>query len=210
MKLQKIGAYASIVEAFLSAFFLWILIVVFPRLGLISPSDYNDPLKSIAARNASPITFLSLNLDYVLLSIAFILIILALRERMQAEAPNLLRISVIGASIFSALNLAAGIIGSVSLSSIASVKDVSAYRAVIGVYLDLITAAYHALGWALLLAGWAALKTRCLPRILSYILVLAGIFSILMLAVGPFGFVVMLLGIAWGLWLGIVLLRSKS
>jgi hypothetical protein len=79
-----------------------------------------------------------------------------------------------------------------------------------GVYLDLITAGYHALGWALLLIGWAALKTKGLPQILSYLLVLAGIFSILMITMGPFGFVVLLLGIAWGLWLGIVLLRTKS
>jgi nitrate reductase NapE component len=210
MKLQKIGGYASLVQAFLSAFFLCVLIVVFPRLGLVGPSDYNDPLKGIAASSASPITFLLLSLDYVLLSIAFILIVLALRERIQANAPNLLLLSVIGASIFSALNLAAGIIGFSSLPSIASAKDVSAYRAVMGVYLSLNTAGYHALGWALLLIGWAALKTRCLQRILSYLLVLAGIFSILMIAVGPFGFVVLLLGIAWGLWLGVVLLRTKS
>lgn len=211
MKLQKIGAYASIVQAFLSAFLLWILIVVLPRLGLVRPSDYNDPLKDIAARSASPITFLLLNLDYVLLSIALILIVLALRERMQADAPNLMRIAAIGASIFSALVLAWGVIGIVSMPSIVSVKDVSAVRAVLGVYLGLGAAGYHAIGWAFLLCGWAALKTGRLPRILSYLLVLVGIFSILMFAGGPpFGFVVLLLGIAWGLWLGVVLLRSKA
>jgi hypothetical protein len=210
MKLQKISAYASIVQAFLSAFFLWILIFVFPRLGLVGPRDWNDPVKSIAASSASPITFLLLNLDFVLLSIAFILIVLALRERMQADVPNLMRIAAIGASIFSALVLAWGVIGIRSMPSIVSAKDVSAVRAVEGVSLGLGVAGYHALGWALLLSGWVALKTARLPRLLSYLLVLDGIFCILLFAVQPFGFVIVFFNIIWGLWLGVVLLRKHG
>jgi hypothetical protein len=79
-----------------------------------------------------------------------------------------------------------------------------------GVFLGLGIAGDSALGWVLLLIGWAALKTRGLPRILSYLSVLVGVVMILEFAVQPFMFVGLFLGIVWGLWLGVVLLRSKS
>jgi hypothetical protein len=62
----------------------------------------------------------------------------------------------------------------------------------------------------LLLIGWAALKTKELSRILSYLLMLYGIIVILEFAVYPFMFVGVILGIIWGVWLGVVLLRSKA
>jgi hypothetical protein len=146
----------------------------------------------------------------MLWSIAFILIVLALRERMQASAPNLMRIAVIGVSITSALSLAAGLIGIVGMPSIVSAKDASAFRAVMAMFFGLITAADHALGWALLLSGWAALKTARLPKILSYVLVIKGVVMILEFTAQPLMLVGMLLGIVFWPWLGIVLLRSKS
>ena len=210
MKLQKIGGYASIVNAFLCAIGLVFLLLVFPRLGLVGPSDWIDPVKGIAASSASPITFFLFNLEYILFSIAFILIILALGERMQASEPNLMRIAVIGVSIVCAVWLAAGLIGIASMPSIVSAKDASAFRAVNGVYLGLSFAGDHAWGWVLLLIGWAALKTRGLPRTLSYFSVLSGIVGIFEFVVMPLMFVYLLLGIIWGVWLGVVLLRSKA
>lgn len=210
MKLQKIGGFGSIANAILLVIFLVILLLVFPHLGLVGPSDWNDPVKGIDAGSASPITFFLLNLERILWSIAFILIVLALRERMQASAPTFIRIAVIGVSITCALWLAAGLIGIVGMPSIVSAKDASAFRAVMAMSFGLNTAADHALGWALLLIGWAALKTRGLPRILSYFSVLKGVVMILEFAVQPLMFVGMLLGIVFYPWLGIVLLRSKS
>jgi hypothetical protein len=210
MKLQKIGEVGSIGIAFLCAICLVSLLLVFPRLGLVGPSDWIDPVKGIAAWSASPITFFLFNLVYILWSIALILIVLALRERMQASAPNLMRIAVIGVSISCALWLAAGLIDIVGNPSIVSAKDVSAYRAVTGVYLGLSIAGDHAVGWVLLLIGWAALKTKGLPRILSYLSVLVGIIMILEFAVQPLMLVSLFFGIVWGLWLGVVLLRSKA
>jgi len=210
MKLQKIGGFGSIGSAFLCAIYLVILLLVFPSLGLVGPSDWNDPVKGLDAGSASPITFFLLNLESILWSIAFILIVLALRERMQASAPNLMRIAVIGVSITSALSLAAGLIGIVGMPSIVSAKDASAFRAVMAMFFGLITAADHALGWALLLSGWAALKTAKLPKILSYGLVIKGVVMILEFTAQPLTLVGLLLGIVFWPWLGIVLLRSKS
>jgi hypothetical protein len=210
MKLQKIGGVGSIGFACLFAIYLVFFLLVLPRLGLVGPSDWIDPVKSNAARSTSPITFFLINLESILMSIAFILIVLALRERMQAGAPNLMRIVVIGVSIACALWLASALIDIVGSPSIVSAQDVSARRAVIAMYFGLIIAGDHAFGWVLLLIGWVALKTRGLPRILSYLLMLCGILGILEFAVQPFMFVGLILGIVWGLWLGVVLLRSKT
>jgi hypothetical protein len=210
MKLQKVGGFGSIGSAFIIAIFLVIVGLVFPRLGLVGPSDRMDPIKGIAAESASPITFFLLNLVLILCGIAFVLIILALRERMQANAPNVMRLALIGVSIAFALWLASGLIGIVGMRPIVSAKDASAYRALMGVYFGLVIAGDHAVGWALLLIGWAALKIRALPRILSYLSVLVGIVFILDFAAKPLMPVSLFLCILWNVWLGVVLLRSKS
>ena len=210
MKLQKIGGFGSIGSALIGIMALVIVGFVFPRLGLVGPSDRMDPIKGIAAESASPITFYLFNLDLILWGIAFIVIILALRERMQANAPNLMRIAVIGVLTTYVLMLAAGLIGIVGMPPIITAKDASAYRAFMAVYFGLIIAGDHAAGWAILLIGWAAVKTRSLPRILSYLSVLVGIVFILDFAAKPLMPLGLLLSIVWGVWLGAVLLRSKT
>jgi hypothetical protein len=211
MKLQKIGGIGSIGTAILIVIILVIITIVFPNLGLVGPSDWSDPVKNFDAMSASPITFFIFNLDFILFSIASILVVLALRERMQASAPNLMRLAIIGVSISCGLWLATGIIGIVGMPSIVSAKDISAFRSVSAVHYGMGGAAgYFAYGWTLLLIGWAALKTKCLPKILSYLFMLAGVVNIFEFVVQPLIFVAILFGIVWGLWLGIVLLRSKT
>jgi len=210
MKLQKIGGVGSIGFACLCVIYLVFFLLVFPRLGFVGPSDWIDPVKSNAAWNTSPITFILINLESILLSIALILIALALRERMQAGVPNLMRMVVIGVSIACVLWLASALIDITGNPLIVSAQDVSAKRAVIAMYFGLIFAGDHAWGWVLLLIGWAALKTKSLPRILSYLSLLGGILGILEFAVQPLMFVFIFLGIVWGVWLGVVLLRSKA
>jgi hypothetical protein len=210
MKLQKIGGFGSIASALIGAMALVIVGLFFPRLGLVGPGDRFDPIKGINAESASPIVFILFNLDLILWGMAFILIILALRERMQANAPNLMRIAVIGVATTYALMLAAGLIGILGMPSIVTAKDVFAYRALMGVYFGLMVGGDHAAGWAVLLIGWAALKTRSLPRILGYLSVLVGIVFIIEFAAKPLMPVGLFLSILWGAWLGAVLLRSKS
>jgi len=210
VKLQKIGGVGSIGFACLCAIFLVFYLLVCPRLGLVGPSDWIDPVKINAAWSTSPITLVLLNLELILFSIALILIALALRERMQAGVPNLMQIVVIGVSVACALLLASALIEITTSPTIASAQNLSTRRAVTAMYFGLIFAGDHALGWVLLLIGWAALKTRGLPRILSYLLMLYGIIAILEFAVHPFMFVGVILGIIWGVWLGVVLLRSKA
>jgi hypothetical protein len=72
------------------------------------------------------------------------------------------------------------------------------------------TAAY-ASGWSMVLWGIAALKTRKLPTVLSWIQIMTGILFALTVWIGPitgpFSFIGLLV---WSLWLGIFLLRVKK
>jgi hypothetical protein len=210
VKLQKIGGVGSIGFACLCAIFLVFHLLVFPRLGLVGESDWIDAVKINAAWSTSPITFVLFNFVPILFSIALIVIALALRERMQAGVPNLMQIVVIGVSIACALLLAAAIIEITVSPTIASAQNLPTRRAVTAMYVGLIFAGDHAMGWVLLLIGWAALKTRGLPRILSYLTMLYGIVLALEFAVHPFMNVGVIVGIIWGVWLGGVLLRSKT
>jgi hypothetical protein len=210
VKLQKIGGVGSIGFACLCAIFLVFHLLVFPRLGLVGESDWIDAVKINAAWSTSPITFVLFNFVPILFSIALIVIALALRERMQAGVPNLMQIVVIGVSIACALLLAAAIIEITVSPTIASAQNLPTRRAVTAMYVGLIFAGDHAMGWVLLLIGWAALKTRGLPRILSYLTMLYGIVLALEFAVHPFMNVGVIVGIIWGVWLGGVLLRSKA
>lgn len=169
-----------------------------------------DAAKGIAAWTASPTTFFSTEIEYILLGIAFLLIMLALRERMQADAPTLTQIALIVTSIACALWIAAGLVSHTMRPAIISAGDASAFRAAMAVFFGLSDGGDHAQGWALLLIGWAALKTAKLPRILGCLIVLAGlifIFDFLSMVLGIVGMGVLIIQ---SVWLGVVLLRTKS
>ena len=210
MKLQKLGGYASIV--FVCALIAVVGIAAFtmPRLGLTLSGDGADPVKVMAAYEASPITFHVLRPFGILIAIVIVLITLALQERMRANAPNLMRLAVIAASVASALLLANTITGTLGLASITSAKDVSAYRAFRVMQDGLSSAGLNAWGWALLLMGWAAITTRALPRILSWLILVYGVVTIFQFAVVQIQSVSLLLFLISMMWLGVVLLRKQE
>lgn len=210
MKPQRIGGFASIASALIGAMALMIVGLVFPRLGLVGPSDRLDPAKGINAESTSPVPFFLFNLDLILWGVAFVLIILALRDRMQANAPNTMRLALISASLTYGIMLAAGLIGIAGIPPVVAANDSSAYRALVALWLGLVIAGDHAAGWGILMIGWAALGARSLSRILSYFSILVGILFIVEFAAKPLMPVSLFLSVIWGVWLGAVLLRSKA
>ena len=210
MKLQKIGGVASIGNACVAAMFLFIAAVVFPRLGLMAPQDWMDAAKAAQAATASPLTFFLLDIvGSILFAIAFLLIMLALRERMQADAPILTQMALVVTPIACALWLAAGLVVHM-MRAVVGPGDTSFYKAAMGIYWGLTDSGDHAAGWALLLMGWAALRTAKLPRILGYLIVLVGVVTILDFLSMALGMVSLALMVIMPVWLGIVLLRTKN
>jgi hypothetical protein len=199
---QKIGGCAAVIQGLA---FVALLLIIF---GFEIPQGLGpgaDTAKEIAVAASSPTPFLITNLLVMLFSITIILITLALRERMQDGAPNQMRLARLAASISSALFLANGVVSFTGYPPIVALPDtaaVSAYRGLSAVTNGLLLAAIFAAGLNLRLIGWAALSTKGLPALLSYLLVLAGVVAVLSFVVSIFGLVGPVLNVVFSLWLG--------
>ena len=84
MKLQTLGGLGSLVNAFLMVLFIVATLKV-------QASDFSGPQNLMGY------------VGIILGSMAYILIVLALKERMQDRVPNLMSIAVIGVSVTCAL-----------------------------------------------------------------------------------------------------------
>lgn len=210
MNFEKIGGLASIVEVFLSVFLIVAIFILFPRIGLVAPDDWADPVKNIAAWEESPTTFYLIAIDLVLWSLTFVVLVLSLRNRLWNGTPNLMILSVIGASIAATLWLSSGALEIAGKEHIALAKDLSAFRVMNVTSYCLMSAGDFAFGWVLLLIGFAGIKTARLPHILNWILVVEGACFILDQALDILGFLGLILAIASNLWLGIILISSKT
>ena len=205
MKLQKLGGFASMALGLILAIF-----VVLMLLGILEQFNYENPVKSLESASSSPVREFTSNLLVVLGSIAAVLLVLGVRDRMEKMAPNLMRIVVICGAIGGALWLTAALTGITGVPEILNAKDASAYMAMMALVDGLEGACEHALGWALLLICWVTLKNRDLPKMLSYILGFKGVVMIVTFGMYPLQLAGVILGIISYPWLGIMLLRGKS
>lgn len=214
MKLQKIGGYASIVLVCVVVAALMGALSIYSRYGFAEPGARFNPANVMTIYADSPIGARLSSLIGILIGVLLLLIALALQERMKAKAPNLMCLAVIAASVSCALYLTITISSTISLASMLDARDISVYRVALVIFAGLRSAASHAWGWALLLSGWAALKTNALPRTLSYIILLCGVMAIIRYILppfpNPFGLMVALLSAIGMLWLGVVLIRKSE
>src|SRR2546426_8876432 len=123
--MQKVGGYSALVTGLQ---FVAILVIAFGVWGLlgVTPDAPPDKVLAVAAKSITP--FLIENLVTMLFSITIVLGALALRERLQAGAPNRMRVAVIAASVGSALFLASGVISFSGFPPIVAANDLAAYR----------------------------------------------------------------------------------
>jgi hypothetical protein len=213
MKLQKLGGWTAIGLVCVSITSAALLSRIGPQIG---PADFAaisiDPVKMAAAYAALPGVFNALLPFSILRGICALLIALALRERMQAGAPVLMRLSVIAASACAAMLSIVAIAAMLGHASFAGSVDMSAYRAFLVMLNGINATAINAFGWELLIVGWAALSTRALPRILSCFIFAAGIAHFIQFAfVHPSAMAArgVFAGISM-IWLAVVLLRNPE
>jgi hypothetical protein len=206
--LQRVGGYAALVTGAQFVAILVILFAVLAPLGVTGPGTPPETVLKVATNSTTP--FLILNLIEALFSITFLLGALAVRERLQANASNRMRIAVIAASIGSALFLAGNLIAFTGFPAIVAANDASALRALDVVVNGLIVAGVFAFGWMMLLWGWAGISTKGLPTGLNYVLLLAGGIAVLAFLIPVFGLLGVIINVVWAFWLGYVLLRPAS
>ena len=207
--LQRVGGYAALVAGVQFVAILVIQFGVLAPLGVAGPDTPPDKVLAVVAANSTT-PFLALDLITAAFSITLILGALAVRERLQAGAPNRMRLAVIAASVGSALFLASGITSFTGFPPIVAAKDATAFRTLDAATNGLILAAIFAFGCVGLLWGWAGLSTKGLPTVLNYVLLLAGVVAVLAFVIPIFGLVGVVINVVWAFWLGYVLLTQPA
>jgi hypothetical protein len=210
MNLRRLGGFASIATVLLAVYALLHIFLLSPRTGLSVQNNWNDPVKVMAAHISSPKTFLLYNINLMLWGICFVPIGLALRCRIENDTFGLMSIALIGTSVASTLQLAAGTIGIVGLPPIVSAQDISGFGALTSVAFSMACAGDFAFGWVILLSGWAGFKSEKLPRFLSLLLMIEGLLIIGEIALIVLGLTALILILINHLWLGIVFLRDSG
>jgi hypothetical protein len=211
--IQRTGAFASLAFGISFIVLLGLLITIAGQ-GY-TPGSGNHPAKALVFAGSSPIPY-AIYLLYALFAILIPLIVLAMADLLEADAPAQMQLAMIAACATSILFLVYAMLGYIGEPALVTLYGqdaalgTSAYVATRLVSNALNTGAIFAAGWAILLAGLAALGTGKLPRLLAWLLVLAGIFSILAFLVPIFAMIAPLLYTVWSIWLGIVLLQKPA
>jgi hypothetical protein len=208
MKLQRLGGYAAIASV---CAILVSLALVFLRLQRIG--DLNDPIQAMSAMSSSPAEFYFNNVLVMVMSILLMIVIFALNERMQADAPNLTRMAIIAASIATALGILSAVARTYAIELIVPTNDVSAYRAFDAITTSIWSASGSASGWAGLLTGCAVLKTRTFQKTPAWLIIWGGLFWVRIpfpVNIGNIGIIAWLLWCMSILWFGIEMLRHKQ
>lgn len=205
MKLQRLGGYAAIASVC-----VFIPVVAFTILVLKRFGDLSDPMKAMIAYSAAPADFYVLGMLSIVFCILWLIVIFALHERMQANAPHLTRIALIAASAGTAVYITYFIIRTKGMGMIVPTHDISAYRALDAIAAGLQSMAYHAYGWACLLLGCAVLRTRAFSRIIGGLVLLAGILWIPITGLEFINMIPYWLIEVSFIWFGIALIRQKQ
>mgnify|MGYP001084218672 CR=1 FL=1 len=218
MKIQKLGGYSAIVSVGLTIILLAIALPLASHYGLTEPGAGLDPAKRLAAYSGSPAAMQAMGVLTIVLGILGLFVAVALKARMQAKAPNLMLLLIIAASATSALTIIGVMLGVRGLAAMEKAADVSMYKPFLVMLSGLGTASDNISGWASLLIGIAAIRTRALPRFVAYVFLVLGILGVIaftlpsMSGTAP-GVIAIIIGLLYAIatvWLGIVLLRDRQ
>jgi hypothetical protein len=153
----------------------------------------------------------------VIWGIFHVVLSLALYDRLKTSTPAIAQIATAIGLIWAGLVMAGGFVAILGIRTVVDLYGTDPAQAA-AVWLTVETVASAVSGgggevpggvW-LLLTGWAALRSRMLPRALSYLSLVLGVAGILTV-VPPLEPAAFLFGvglIVWWVWLGIVMLRS--
>ena len=217
---QKIGGVASFIQAALLIGVLGLAIVAFPAIGLTVNDLAGGSGKSLEASAKYPAIFASFDFALVGGAVVILIVALVLHERWSNKSLRLANLVVASALILATLRIATGLTMFIGTAKIADLyvtdhaQAVTAYAAFSAVTGGMEEGSRFAGGCFLILAGWAALAARDMPRPLAYLAIVVGVDQLLEVFVRPlspvFGPVAGIGVIIWSVWIGVLLLRSRS
>lgn len=207
---QKSIGYIAMIQA--AAFILSPInfVVLLPSLG-IDPAAIPDPAIYLQALH-SPLLYVGSLIQFVLAG-TVVVVALALHDRSAGNRAIGTRWAVATAIAGSALLLGTSILNVVALRTLAvAPADVQANLLLVNKVVGdaLLAAAFVAVGWSFVLAGWATLQQNSVPRTLALLMLLGGIAALLTFILPQLRPLTALFNLAWSLWLAMMLLRSPS
>jgi len=213
-KTQRAGGVAALylALALLAAMPYFLVVVDYP-----SASTAADKVALVVANY--PSMYAMYLVTYMLFGIGLGVLALALHHRLRADAPFTMRVATGIGLLWSFMLVASGMVLTYGMTTIVALAETDvaqarpAWEAIETVALGLGGAGGELLGglWVLLLSG-VALRGRRLPKALGWLGVGIGVVG-LTSVVPPLHDAAILFGllqIAWFLWLGVTLFRSKA
>lgn len=205
--MQKSSGYTAFIQA--AAFLLSPInfVVLLPSLG-IDPTAIPDPAIYLPVLN-SPLLYVGSLIQFVLAGTVVVLA-LALHDRGTDNRAIGNRWSIAAAIAGSTLLLSTAILNIVALRILgsASATDQATVLLVAKVAGDaLLAAAFVAVGWFFVLAGWRALQQTTVPRPMALLMLVGGMAAILTFVLPQLRPLTALFNLAWSIWLGAMLLR---
>lgn len=212
--IAKWGSIASFVQAAIFLIAPMIYFVVLPMATGLNGPDFNDPFK-LRPVLANPAFDFGDFLFGPLWAASLVLSLLAMSEYLGASAPRRMRFAIITSSLSAALFVAAGIVQTIGRHYISMHPELEAsvfesiFRTLSMIVPGLTSSGRHFLGWTLILLGSAGWATPGFPRTLS-IIYFAGALLALFAYLSPgIGELILLPGMIWNIWQGILLWRTR-
>jgi hypothetical protein len=212
--LQKMGGFAALYSG------AALLVAMVGFLVVVDILGVTDPLQKVAqlVENQAFLYFLNL-ISYVIWGIILVVLVLALNERLKADSPAMMQIATAIGLIWACIVIASGQVTNLGMGIVVDLYGTdpaqasTVWMAIDSVAQGLGSAGGEILGgtWVLLVS-WAALRTGEFSKALNYVGVLIGVTGLIS-AVPGLSLVAAIFGlgkIVWSIWLGIVMLRSKT
>jgi len=212
--LQKIGGFAALYSG------VALLVAMVGFLVVIGTLGVSDPVEKVAQLvDNQALLYILMLISYVLWGIIFIVLVLALNERLKAGSSAIMQIATAIGLIWACIVIASGQVYNLGMGVVVNLYGVdqaqaaTVWMAIESVVNGLGSAGGEILGgiW-FLLVSWAALKTGEFSKALNYLGLLIGVTGLIS-AVPGLSLVAAIFGlgkIVWSLWLGIVMLRSTT
>lgn len=142
---------------------------------------------------------------------SLVMVVFALREQMADFAPRRMTLALLVAVFAAGAMLLVAMIRSANRQYYLLHPDLT-YETVLVVWTTLVTGVtstgWHLLGWVLLLTGSAGWTSRRLPRALCFLSCVIGIAALFVYLFPELEGFVVLFGVAWSLWQGILFWRG--
>jgi hypothetical protein len=211
--LQKMGGIAALYEAaaYLIGFALWI--------GVLDYSGDLTPAEKVASFVNNQNLWYILNLVvYIAAGLFLVVLAVALYERLKTSSSAIMQIATAIGLIWAGVVIASGMIANIGIENVVNLYNTDPAQAApvwlaIDSVRDGIGGGNEIIGgvW-ILLVSWAALQAGRLSKVLNYLGLVIGVAGILS-AIPALGMLTDIFGltqIVWFIWLGIVMLRSKT